>query len=200
MLRDAARFAFGDSGCADRVEQRSLAVIDVAHDGDDRSARCAAGRVDVFGRLLCAEFLRSLLFKADDVGLSAEVAGQLSGKFLIERLVDGGEHAAHQQARDQIFRADIQLLGEFLDADSFGNLDRAADRQRLVGNLLLLMRHVALHWAFFDPARNIALSRSARRRTGAGCRAARRRWATWAYAHWAGSAWTCTGRRCARGV
>src|SRR3954470_20532761 len=192
MLRDAARFAFGDSGCADRVEQRGLTVIDVAHDGDDRSARRAAGRVDVLGRLLCAQFFRSLFFKADDVGLGAEVAGQLTGKFLIERLVDGGEHAAHQQAGDQIFRADIKLLGEFLDADSFGDLDGARDRQRLIRHLLLLMRHVALHWAFFDPAGNVALSRSARRRTGAGCRAAGRWWATWAYAHWAGSAWTCT--------
>ncbi len=34
VLRDAAGFALGDVGCADGVEQRSLAVIDVAHDGD----------------------------------------------------------------------------------------------------------------------------------------------------------------------
>ena len=35
MLRDAAGFAGDDIGLADRVEQRGLAVVDVAHDGDD---------------------------------------------------------------------------------------------------------------------------------------------------------------------
>ena len=39
VLRDAAGFALGDLRLADRVEQRRLAVIDVAHDGDDRRAR-----------------------------------------------------------------------------------------------------------------------------------------------------------------
>ena len=38
VLRDAAGFAAGDVGLADGVEQRSLAVIDVAHDGDDGRA------------------------------------------------------------------------------------------------------------------------------------------------------------------
>ena len=39
MLRDAARFARHHVGLAQRVEQRGLAVIDMAHDGDDRRAR-----------------------------------------------------------------------------------------------------------------------------------------------------------------
>ena len=38
VLRDAAGFALGDLRFADGVEQRRLAVIDVAHDGDDRRA------------------------------------------------------------------------------------------------------------------------------------------------------------------
>ena len=41
VLRDAARFALGDARLADGVEQRGLAVIDVAHDRDDRRARHA---------------------------------------------------------------------------------------------------------------------------------------------------------------
>ena len=44
MLRDAAGLAAGDIGLAQRVEQRGLAVIDMAHDGDDRRARLAAPR------------------------------------------------------------------------------------------------------------------------------------------------------------
>ena len=39
MLRDAAGLAAGDVGLAQRVEQRGLAVVDMAHDRDDRGAR-----------------------------------------------------------------------------------------------------------------------------------------------------------------
>ena len=39
VLRDAAGFAGRDFGLADGVEQRRLAVVDVAHDGHDRRAR-----------------------------------------------------------------------------------------------------------------------------------------------------------------
>ena len=39
MLGDAAGLAGDDIGLADGVEQRGLAVIDMAHDGDDRRAR-----------------------------------------------------------------------------------------------------------------------------------------------------------------
>jgi hypothetical protein len=38
VLRNAARFAFGDLGLTDRVEQGRLAMIDVTHDRDDRRA------------------------------------------------------------------------------------------------------------------------------------------------------------------
>src|SRR6185503_12047002 len=38
VLRDAAGFAGCDVGGADGVEQRGLAVVDVAHDGDDGRA------------------------------------------------------------------------------------------------------------------------------------------------------------------
>ena len=39
MLGDAAGFAGDHIGWAQRVEQRGLAVVDVAHDGHDRRAR-----------------------------------------------------------------------------------------------------------------------------------------------------------------
>ena len=43
VLGDAARLAGDDIGLADRVEQRGLAVVDVAHDGDHRRARHGIG-------------------------------------------------------------------------------------------------------------------------------------------------------------
>ena len=46
MLGDAAGFAGNDVGVADGVEQRGLAVVDVAHDGDDRRTRHQVFRVD----------------------------------------------------------------------------------------------------------------------------------------------------------
>jgi hypothetical protein len=39
VLRDAAGFAHRDARLADRVEQRRLAVVDVAHHRHDRRAR-----------------------------------------------------------------------------------------------------------------------------------------------------------------
>ena len=39
VLRDAAGFARGDARLADRVHERGLAVIDMAHEGDDRRAQ-----------------------------------------------------------------------------------------------------------------------------------------------------------------
>ena len=39
VLRDPAGLGLDDGGLADRVEQRRLAVVDVAHDRDDRRAR-----------------------------------------------------------------------------------------------------------------------------------------------------------------
>ena len=47
VLSDAARFARNHIGVANRVEQRGLAVIDMAHDRDDRRAR--DGRAFVVG-------------------------------------------------------------------------------------------------------------------------------------------------------
>ena len=47
MLGDAAGLAGHDVGLAQRIEQRGLAVIDMAHDGDDRRARDQIGVVVV---------------------------------------------------------------------------------------------------------------------------------------------------------
>ena len=59
MLGDAAGLVRRDIGLAHRVEQRGLAVVDMAHDGDDRRARLQM----LAGSSSCA-------FEADlDVGL-----------------------------------------------------------------------------------------------------------------------------------
>jgi hypothetical protein len=61
--------------------------------------------------MACASIvLLNLIFEADDRALGSEVAGHVAGQIFAERLVDGGEDAASQQARDQILGADVELL------------------------------------------------------------------------------------------
>ena len=92
MLRDAAGLALGDVRLADRVEERRLAVVDVAHDGHDGRARNALADGGHLGRLrprrlggrlvdrglLAGEL--ELLLEGDDRRLDAELPGDLDGR------------------------------------------------------------------------------------------------------------------------
>ena len=62
VLRDSARFTGSDVSRANRVEQRRLTVIDVAHDGDDGSAR-QFHVIRVGGDQFLKLFFRDHLFK-----------------------------------------------------------------------------------------------------------------------------------------
>ena len=94
--------------------KRGLTVIDVTHDGDHRWTRDAFGWSSFFTRGSFRNFFRSLLFEGDHICLRSEVARHLAGEFGIQRLVDGGEYATHQQACNQIFGAKTQLLARSL--------------------------------------------------------------------------------------
>ena len=131
VLGDTARFAFGDVGGSNRIQQRSFAMIDVAHDGDYWRTRHFVPAALFTGSAFAAVF-RGLLFERDHVGIGAEEASHFAGQFRVECLIDGGENTANQQARDQIFGADAELLGQILNADSLSDGDAARDRLRLV--------------------------------------------------------------------
>ena len=75
VLRDAARLAARDVGLADGVEQRGLAVVDVTHDGDDRTARRGAG-----GAGLLHRFQLDRLFERHDLRVDAELLGDFEGE------------------------------------------------------------------------------------------------------------------------
>ncbi len=127
-------------------------MIDVAHDRDHRRPR----DFELIGIRLLEQvfdgFVGHLVFEADDLGVGAELAGDVLHQFRIERLIDRDENAAHQQSCDQIFAAHFELLGEILDADAFGHRDGAGDRHRLAGHLQAAKtwwRLEALHRAFF---------------------------------------------------
>ena len=68
MLGDAADLALGDAGVADGVEQRRLAVVDVAHDGDDGRTR-----LEILVAIVIDD--GELLFRGHDANLSAHVVG-----------------------------------------------------------------------------------------------------------------------------
>ncbi len=110
-----------------------------------------------FARGGFGNFLGGLLFEGDHVGVRSEEARHLAGQFGVERLIDGGEHAAQQQARDQVLGAKSKLFRQIFYADAFGDGDAARDRLRLVGKRQPRRRRVALHRAFLHPARHIAL-------------------------------------------
>ena len=90
MLRDAAGLALGHLRFADRVEQRRLAVIDVAHDGHDRRARVEIFRLRLF--LLRDE----LLFEAPHLDLGAELAREVFRHLDVNRAVDRQAHLLHE--------------------------------------------------------------------------------------------------------
>ncbi len=111
VLGDAAGFAAGHVGLADGVEQRGLAVIHVAHDGDHGRALYQVLRVlGLFHRL------HGFFFVADGGGGCAELARHFGGQLGIERLVDGGEDAAVHQLLHHQRGLHVELLGKLLDA------------------------------------------------------------------------------------
>ncbi len=134
VLGDAAALAGRHLGRPDRVEQAGLAVVDVAHHGHDRGARLQERGVvllvqDFLGRL--GDLPVGLVEHAGMVrglGLGdfiAELAGDERRGVAVDQLVDGGEDPALDQLADDVRRVDAQQLGELLDGDRAGQLDRA---------------------------------------------------------------------------
>ena len=125
VLRDAAGFLVGDMREADGIEQRSFAVIDVAHDRDHRrpaeEIRRFLGDLDILHRLF---------FVSDGGSGCAEFARNIGREFRVEGLVDGREDAAIHQLLDDEVGLHVELFGKLLDRDAFGNRDVAIDGWR----------------------------------------------------------------------
>ena len=101
VLGDAAGFASDDVGLAKAVEQQGLAVVHVAHDGDDR--RTGDFEVGIVG--LVVEHLQQpsflLLARIDEQQLAAHLKGEeLHG--VVGQALAGGDHFAleHEEAND----------------------------------------------------------------------------------------------------
>jgi len=135
VLRDAARLAGGDLGAPDEVEQRGLAVVDVAHDGHDRRTR------QFLGLGLALQVLFQFIGLEQDCSVSHFGDHELRG-LLVDGLVDGRHYAEVHQGLDDVRCLDRHLLRDFADGDRLADGDLALDRLRRQLELLAL---VGLH-------------------------------------------------------
>ena len=110
VLRDAAGLALDDLGRADRVQQRRLAVVDVAHDRDDRRA---VGEVLV-GVLVDGLGL-DLVGRVDDLDLLAELLGEDADGVVGQRLRERRHLAEHHELLDDLRDGHAHRLGDVLD-------------------------------------------------------------------------------------
>jgi hypothetical protein len=141
MLGDAAGLLRDDVGGADGVQQRGLAVIDMAHDGDHGGARLA-----ILGVILRAD---EALF---DVGLGdaphrvPEFLGDELGGIGVDHIGDLAHFAVLHQILDDVDAPLGHAVGELLNGDDFRDDDVALNfRLRLwTGDLLLLALLAAL--------------------------------------------------------
>ncbi len=122
MLRDAAGFAADHVGIADGVEQRGLAVVDMAHDGDDRRARLHGGFI---------------VLDIEDAGFNVRFRDALDGMAEFRRDefckvgVDDVARLHHlaflHQVLDDVDGAFGHALRQFLNGDGFRQDDFAHD-------------------------------------------------------------------------
>ena len=101
---------------ADGVEQRRLAVVDVAHDGDDRCARLKVGGIVV-------EREGVLLLGGDDLDLTAQVVGNELDEVVGHGLRHGERRTQQEQSLDDVVGRNVERLSELLDRNTLGDLD-----------------------------------------------------------------------------
>jgi len=120
VLRDPTRLGLDDGGLPDRVEQRRLAVIDVAHDRDHRRA----WRQVCLGVL---EDLRQLLLVGGmlDRHLALELRRDQLHVVVRERLRDLDHVSEPHHDLDDLRGADFERLRQVADRDAGGNRHRA---------------------------------------------------------------------------
>ncbi len=157
MLRNAAGFAAGNARAADRVEQRSLAVVDVTHHGDDRRTRqrFRRRRLRAFGeqRVRVVELGRDRLvphFLDDD-----------HRRFLIEHLIDRDHRAELHHRLDDLGGLDRHLArkvghGDRLRHRDFANQRLGRERLRAFLDLVALFMPVLAAFRLLPSGRSRA--------------------------------------------
>ena len=115
VLGDAAGLAGHHVGRPDPVEQQGLAVVDVAHDGDDRRAGPQVGLVlllVVVVEELGQQLGLALLARVDQADLGAELGGEQLDHVVGQRLGGGDHLPLQQQEADDVAGRPVQLGAE----------------------------------------------------------------------------------------
>ena len=124
-----------DVGFAQRIEQRGLAVVDVAHDGHDRRARLQV--------LVGVDFAGEALF---DVGFGdaldgvAVLGGDQFGGVGVELVALLQHLALAHHELDDVGHAHGHPVRQFLDRDGFRDDDFALDAFALAAPPIILAR------------------------------------------------------------
>ena len=138
MLGDAAGLAGHHIGVTDRVEQRCLAVIDMAHDGDDGGT----GNQMLVGVGLVEKTLFNVRFRYA-LDRMAHLLGDELRRIGVDHVGDLAHLALAHEQLDHVHGALRHAVGELLDGDGLGQDDLA---QQLFFLLLATARQ-ALHAA-----------------------------------------------------
>ena len=143
MLGNAAGFARNDTGLADCIQQRGLAVVDVAHDRHDRRAR---RQIFVAVQNLVDDLFDIAVGNADRT--VTEFLDHQFGGIGIDGLVHRHHHAHFHKRFDDICGAFRHAVRQFLNHDGLGKLHVAhhlfgahVQAQRLLAGLFLLALH-----------------------------------------------------------
>ena len=126
VLGDAAGFLLRDVGDADGIEQRSLAVIDVAHDGDHWRALDQVLLLLRPPRFPASLPLRKLmvLVEAPKSRASSLASLESSVWLMVAKILRSTSFLITR------FGFDVQLFGKLFDRDAFRDGDFASDRRR----------------------------------------------------------------------
>jgi hypothetical protein len=123
-LGDAAGLARGHLRLAQRVEQRGLAVVDVAEHGHDRVARLElAGELDLALPLVLEQPVL-LRLRLEHLDLAAHLDRQLEQVLLDEHGVLVARVEGVGEVHQDLARLDAEHLGQLAHADRRAHLDR----------------------------------------------------------------------------
>ena len=114
VLSDAAGFSARDVRGANGIEERSLAVVDVAHDGDDGRA-WHLYIIGIGGDQFFELFFRNHVLEWNKGHVIAEPLAEIDCDIIVECLIDRGENAALQQQAHHFLRFNAELFGELFD-------------------------------------------------------------------------------------
>ena len=137
VLGDAAGFAGDYAGFANGIENRGLAVVDMAHDHDD-------GGTGLLRLLLVLHLKQTILDGDDDLlgDLGADLHGDKGGGIEVDDIADGSHDAQTHQLLDDLACLHLEHKCQFADGHFLGQGDlqplAALTLQLQTAHLLLL--------------------------------------------------------------